>query len=691
MFFAGTAQNDLFTCDAADATVRLNLMSPQVGLQSRAIPLRRYLSRIAILVSLPIMVVALYLSVQHIQDLRQSVRLTADDLAENVALALDVRLKAIIDGLNVLAASPLLETEEELQLFYETAQGFRDVFGAHVILADLDSNMVFNTRSPLGAELPKLPVPGGHAAVPDVLRTGEPSVGDMFMGPIAKETLIAAVVPVTRAGEIQRLLLSIPETRQFQNLIDNLALPDGWVLAITDSKGDLIAGRGSFPSEADSEGNDVFYRRNDSLDHALWSVRLDVPYAHTAQLVFRNTTAIVLMLVIAAVATFFVGLKFSGRLSSQVRSQLIDHKTPARRPILEFQQMGQKLEEVEAQRDSSLHMLTLFIENVPAAIAMLDTDLRYVTVSNRFCSDFSVEIDNVAGKTHLETLPGIGEAWRSAHVRCLQGSTERGEEEPYIRPDGSQEWFRWEMRPWYQDEETIGGILFFAERITRQVEDEARLRRSLDHQRLLLQELSHRINNNLQRIASFVVLYSQSPRVLKSSDLANLLLVRIEAIALVHRQLGIASDLSRVDIGEYLEGLCHLALRGAGSSPEAVQLTLDLIHERILFDAALPLGLAVLELLETLLAHVGNNSPPATLEVRLAKSDPGTLELRIAGNGLSGLSMDDPSRRDSQIFVYATVKDQLKGTIEHTESADQTTTVWVITFTDTQYAQRVWR
>jgi hypothetical protein len=150
--------------------------------------------------------------------------------------AVDRDLSARISALQVLAGSPLIDDTPRLEEFYKEAQGFRKSFTGHVILADMSTRMVFNTRVPFGTELPLLPVPKGFAAAPFVMKTGKPAVGDMFPGPIAREPLVAIVVPVTHAGKIQALLLSIVETAQYQALLDDLAISGGYCVTLVDSK-----------------------------------------------------------------------------------------------------------------------------------------------------------------------------------------------------------------------------------------------------------------------------------------------------------------------------------------------------------------------------------------------------------------------------------------------------------------------
>jgi PAS domain S-box-containing protein len=110
-------------------------------------------------------------------------------------------------------------------------------------------------------------------------------------------------------------------------------------------------------------------------------------------------------------------------------------------------------------------LLRVFVKNVPAAVAMLDRDMRYLQVSDRWCSDNSVEASELLGRSR-ELSPDMPDRWKEVHRRALQGETLRADEDRW-ESGGSTRWARWEVRPWRAADGTVGGILIFAEDITR--------------------------------------------------------------------------------------------------------------------------------------------------------------------------------------------------------------------------------
>lgn len=112
-------------------------------------------------------------------------------------------------------------------------------------------------------------------------------------------------------------------------------------------------------------------------------------------------------------------------------------------------------------------LLEIFVKNVPAGVAMLDRDMRYLQVSDRWCADYVADGTCVLGRSHYELFPDVPDRWKEAHRRALEGETLRADDDRWDHPDGTTTWVRWEIRPWKTATGTIGGILIFAEDITR--------------------------------------------------------------------------------------------------------------------------------------------------------------------------------------------------------------------------------
>ena len=123
-------------------------------------------------------------------------------------------------------------------------------------------------------------------------------------------------------------------------------------------------------------------------------------------------------------------------------------------------------------------LLRLFIKHTPAAIAMFDTEMRYLQVSDRFLKDYNLEGQDLIGKSHYDLFPNLPDRWKEVHRRILAGAVERCDEDPYVAPDGSAGWLQWESLPWRRANGEIGGLILFTQVITERRRAEEALRAS---------------------------------------------------------------------------------------------------------------------------------------------------------------------------------------------------------------------
>jgi PAS domain S-box-containing protein len=113
-------------------------------------------------------------------------------------------------------------------------------------------------------------------------------------------------------------------------------------------------------------------------------------------------------------------------------------------------------------------LLRSLAEHSPAAIAMFDRTMHYLFASRRWRENYGLGDRDIIGQCHYDLDSDLPSHWKAVHQRCLAGAIERSDEEAITHADGSVEWLKWEVRPWYDSTGTIGGLMIFSESITQQ-------------------------------------------------------------------------------------------------------------------------------------------------------------------------------------------------------------------------------
>jgi len=133
------------------------------------------------------------------------------------------------------------------------------------------------------------------------------------------------------------------------------------------------------------------------------------------------------------------------------------------------------------------NLLEYVIQNDPNSIAVLDRDMNYMFTSHKYLSDFRINKVNIVGSSHYQIFPDIPDRWRQIHQKVLQGHVEKSEEEAFARQDGSVDYTRYYLRPWFLPDQSVGGIILYLEVINERKKREMQLQDSEERFRLLVE------------------------------------------------------------------------------------------------------------------------------------------------------------------------------------------------------------
>jgi PAS domain S-box-containing protein len=286
-----------------------------------------------------------------------------------------------------------------------------------------------------------------------------------------------------------------------------------------------------------------------------------------------------------------------------------------------LRELNRSLAEQAAVMRSREELLRVFVQNVPAAVAMLDKKMHYVQVSDRWCKDYAPGCAEILGRSHYEIFSDMPERWKEIHRRALQGETLRADEDRWDGQDGAH-WARWEVRPWQNADGTIGGILILAENITARKQMEESLsdlsRKLIQSQEQERTRIARELHDDVsQQLALLAVELDQSDQSAHNlGDLHKHLRQAKKRIAEIGRDVQSLSHHLHSSKLEYL-GLVAAAKSLSREISEMRKIQIDFKDESVPRSLPNEVSLSLFRIMQQALHNAAEHSGTKHIEVRL--------------------------------------------------------------------------
>lgn len=235
----------------------------------------------------PAALMAVLLITHDYQRARDQLLLNSLSTARAMVSVVDRDFASIESSLITLATSPYLASNN-LHAFYNQAQDVlknqRDQDGINIVLSDSQGNQYLNTHQAFGSTLPP------HTEIirlEELFKNEQPVISDLFFGTVSKQNLFAITVPVPGQRDPRFSLSAGVLPARMDKLLQQQHIPEGWIAAIFDSTGTIVARTGNRPELIGKKGVPEIVKRMRSTNEDMFE---SVTYDGTAvQTVFSRS------------------------------------------------------------------------------------------------------------------------------------------------------------------------------------------------------------------------------------------------------------------------------------------------------------------------------------------------------------------------------------------------------------------
>lgn len=215
--------------------------------------------------------------------------------------------------------------------------------------------------------------------------------------------------------------------------------------------------------------------------------------------------------------------------------------------------------------------------------------------------------------------------------------------------EGRVRWFILFINPVASDEATEE-VSCIAYDITERKEIDQQIRSALKEKEILLQEVHHRVKNNLQVISSMLNLqrrFVSDPLLLQVLDEST---NRISTMSYIHESLYQNTDFSSISFAEYLKRLTSNLMSSYAQQSASVELKANMSSIHLNLEQAIPCGLIVNELVSNSMKYAFQGLSHGTLTLRVEEAGD-FVEIEVSDDGV-GLPPDFNFDTNDSLGVY---------------------------------------
>ncbi|MBF0290104.1 MAG: hypothetical protein HQM14_19985 [SAR324 cluster bacterium] len=168
--------------------------------------------------------------------------------------------------------------------------------------------------------------------------------------------------------------------------------------------------------------------------------------------------------------------------------------------------------------------------------------------------------------------------------------------------------------------------------VRRQAEEQLKV--SLQEKEILLQEIHHRVKNNMQVISSLSRLQFRHIKDERVEQSVHNLQQRIQTMSIIHEKLYRSDDIGSIDFSEFVEELVHELLISYCVTPEQISLSTEIEKIHLGVHYAIPCGLIINELVTNSLKYAFSDTILGKISIQMHQKPNHRIYLEVKDNGI---------------------------------------------------------
>lgn len=322
-----------------------------------------------------------------------------------------------------------------------------------------------------------------------------------------------------------------------------------------------------------------------------------------------------------------------------------------------------------ASREAQLRKV---LQAMPSAIVVADAGGNIIELNAGLEKMFGYTREQLIGQP-IEML--IPQQHRGVHVSHRASYLEA----PHARPMGADMDLRGQRRDGHEFPVEIGLAPVPAEDgstmvlasiidITERRAARQQLEAALQEKTVLLNEVHHRVKNNLTVISSLLNLQAGSSNDSAVQAVLDEAQGRVKAMSLIHQLLYERRDFSSLDLGEYLHRLVHLLHGSYGNVRKRAEIRIETPEDgavQLALDRVIPCGLFVNEVVTNAFKHAFPGDRNGTVTIKLERMPADMVVVTVSDDGVGLPENFDVAQAETLgLQLIGLLADQIHGVLK---------------------------